>query len=68
MNTLDLRLDIGKRAANAPVDSRFNEDHAEFRVHVFSVEGEVLVNGNCLLHQVVEIFGDFRCEVCEIIR
>ena len=67
MNTLDLGL-IVKKCCDAPVDSRFNEDHAEFRVHIFSVEGEVLVNGNCLLHQVVEIFWYFRCEVCKIIR
>jgi hypothetical protein len=45
------------------VDPGLDENHAVLGVHILAVEGEMLVDSDGLLHEVEEIFGDFRGEV-----
>lgn len=46
------------------MDPGLDEDHAELGVHVLAVDGEVLVDGNGLFDEVVQVLGNLRGEVC----
>lgn len=50
--------------AGLPVNSSLDQNHAVLGVHVLSVERKVLVDGDCLFHEVEEIFRDLWGEVC----
>lgn len=42
-----------------------DENHAELGVHVLAVDGQVLVDGDGLFDEVVQVLGNLRGEVCE---
>ena len=50
------------------MDTGLDEDHAELGVHVLSVGRKVLVDGNSLFDEVVEVLRDFGGEVCDDIE
>jgi len=40
------------------MDSRLNENEAEFGVAIFAVDFEMLADGYCLFDEVIKIFGN----------
>lgn len=52
-----------KLMEHVPMNSSLNEQHSEFRIHIFAIQGKVLVDSDGLLHEVVEILWVFGRQV-----
>lgn len=63
---LEVGLDdlLGLVIPRQPVDSALDENQAEFRVLVFSVDFEVFTDGDGFFDEMVKVFGNGGCEAC----